>query len=96
MPTVHASATPTSDQLTPLTYSLFGMDPPSTNCRLALMTTETGWWLANHSNHAGMVEVGTNAELANTRGKMIGKIAAWAASGVDARSPMMAATQLNA
>ncbi len=68
---------------------------PANNAWMELTIEVTGWFSANHCTGAGMVSVGTNAELMNGR-KISGYEKALAPSTVLAFRPAMIASQVSA
>src|SRR4051812_32561329 len=85
MPTHHASAIQMS---LPIGW-------PAKMSRIVLTIGVTGWFSANHATGAGIVSVGTKAELMNGR-KISGYENALAPSTVLAESPAITAIQVNA
>src|SRR5689334_292877 len=63
---------------------------PRVRSRTVLMMMVTGWWSANALSQLGMVDVGTNALLANVSGKTTGNVAALTAWELLAYRPMRA------
>src|SRR6266480_931011 len=85
-PTIQAAAPP-SDPGTP---------PSSAYVRAAFAVSVTGLAVANTCSQSGMLETGTNTELANTSGKITTKPAACAASAPRTVSATNAKIQLSA
>src|SRR5206468_8205603 len=84
-PPVHAAAAPSDPGV-----------PKSASERAASAVTVTGLIVANAWSQCGMVETGTNTELAKTSGKITTNPAVWAASAPRTVSATKAKIQLRA
>src|SRR3979411_2981283 len=84
-PPIHAAAAPSDAGV-----------PRSASERAASAVTVTGLIFANACSQCGMVETGTNTELAKTSGKITTKPAVCAASAPRAVGPRKGKTQLGA
>src|SRR5947208_1208627 len=73
-----------------------GLSEPSVRSRTVSTQIETGLIFAQACSQPGTVLAGTNAELANTNGKIRVKLAAWTASTLFNESPVNAASHVNA
>src|ERR1700756_3601433 len=85
-PAIHAIAPPRED----------GVPGTRARERAALAVRVTGLTFAKVCSQLGMLEIGTNTELANTSGNRTTKPADWAASALRTVSPRNAKIQLSA
>src|SRR4051812_25895272 len=86
MPTIQASAPPSES----------GTPPVSANVRAASAVSVTGEAFAIGCSQSGMLETGTNTELAKTSGNSSTNPAVWAVSAPRTTSETNAKTQLRA
>src|SRR6478672_1015142 len=85
-PTIQATAPPSED----------GVPGTRARERAAFAVRVTGLSFANDCSQLGMLETGTNTELANTSGNRITKPADWAASALRTVNATKAKIQLSA
>src|SRR5579863_3364767 len=89
--TISSTPVQTSDWTTHL-----AVGPPIISARHAVMTTLTGWYVANPCNQLGIASTGTNAEETKMSGKRIGNDITCAVSLFGADRPITANPQESA